>query len=63
MFLANDNKTQYVVTADATGELVANPIGSLAADPHPELEQLAGAIPNAGSVPALLDGIKKVSAI
>lgn len=57
MFLANDGSTQYVVTTTATGGLTKCGIGGINDPAHPELEQLAAAIGNAGTIPSLLAGI------
>lgn len=54
MVLANDGQAQYIVTTDSAGHLVKNPIPGLNDPVHPELQQIAAAIPNLGTVPAFL---------
>ena len=57
MVLANDGSAQYVITTDANGHLVKNPIPALNDPAHPELAQISAVVPNLGTVPAFLSNV------
>lgn len=64
MLLANDGQAQFIVAVRSDGSLIACPMESLSGDPaHPELAQIAAAIPNLGTVPTFLAGLPKGPAV
>lgn len=62
MVLANDGTTQFIVSSGPSG-LIKQAISSLSDPDHPELQQIAAAVPNLGTVPAFLGPIPTGAAI
>ena len=58
MFLCNNGKTQFIVTTNSAGKLVANPL-----DEGADIAALAAAMPvagNEGNVAAFVDSLPQV---